>query len=72
MVGGCISVFIRIALLLYLTILLIRIIDHQDNKNETVVQADKDVNIRFGDTNLKLVINIWNLTDNFAPIPYDD
>ena len=59
-VGGCVSILIRIVLVSYIAILFIRLVNRDDNKNETEIDVDEDVSITFGEANLKIMVNIFD------------
>ena len=59
-IGGCISILIRMALVGYVAILLIRLINKESNSNETNINVEEEMSTSFGESNLKVMINIFD------------
>ena len=59
------------ALVGYIVILLLRLLNFDNNTNKTGTDIDPDVNVTFAESNIKIMINIFDQTTGF-PLPYDD
>jgi hypothetical protein len=56
MCGGILSIFIRMVVLVYLTVLADRMFNRTNNKNETLtVQADVSKDISYGDSDVRII-----------------
>ena len=60
LLGGCTSLLIKLTLLVYLTLLIIRVVDHQDNKNETVGESVDSVDVSMAQTNIKIMFTVYD------------
>lgn len=61
-IGGCLSIIIRLIMLVYMGILFQRMYFKLDNKNETyVVPVEEIKEMKFGDTGVKILINVIDM-----------